>query len=613
MGPSEGCSSKKRSFLESLLVIPGPSAAAAVVSCDKPVSCQQARITSRPQLFSMVNILSLPDAIRDVRRAVEIVAVLSRHGFGDALQDSKIDRIFEKGKALVGLAPTHTEGHLSRAARLRKVMEELGPTFVKLGQLLSTRPDLIPADWAQEFKGLQHDCPAVPFEAIKERLQVEFPGKLDQLFRSIDPVPLAAASIAQVHRAVLHDGSAIVLKVVRPGIHEIVSADLAILRALAEASELHFSNLGYSPVEVVKEFDREIHRELDLIHEGQSTDRLRALFVTDNGVVFPKVYWEATTTSVLGLEEIRGTLLSELKITQLSVEERRALVTNGARAVFRQCLEEGFFHADPHPGNLVALSEGRIAFIDCGMTGQLDGDTLTHLGELAQGVVSGDVERVARVVAALADAPPDKEEDRAFRADIREFVAHFAHAPLGRLHMGDLLQDFFNKVRAHSMRCPADLVLLIKALTTIEFVAKDLDPTFDVIAFSEPYVLDLVKRRHSISEIQHRAGEAFIEYATFAENFPRDLGVFLKQLRKNKVAITIEHAGLFKLTETVEHASKNISFALVASALLVSSAILVLADRGQAGNGPSAIGMTGFIGACLLIVFRVFGNRRLRK
>jgi ubiquinone biosynthesis protein len=289
------------------------------------------------------------------------------------------------------------------------------------------------------------------------------------------------------------------------------------------------------------------------------------------------------------------------------------LVTNGARAVFRQCLEEGFFHADPHPGNLVALSEGRIAFIDCGMTGQLDGDTLTHLGELSQGVVSGDVERVARVVAALADAPPDKEEDRAFRADIREFVAHFAHAPRGRLHMGDLWQDFFNKVRAHSMRCPADLVLLIKALTTIEFVAKDLDPSFDVIAFSEPYVLDLVKRRHSISEIQHRAGEAFIEYATLAENFPRDLGVFLKQLRKNKVAITIEHAGLFKLTETVEHASKNISFALVASALLVSSAILVLADRGQAGNGPSAIGMTGFIGACLLIVFRVFGNRRQRK
>jgi ubiquinone biosynthesis protein len=234
----------------------------------------------------MVNILSLPDAIRDVRRAVEIVAVLSRHGFGDALQDSKVDRIFEKGKALVGLAPRHTAGHLSKAARLRRVMEELGPTFVKLGQLLSTRPDLIPADWAQEFKGLQHDCPAVPFEAINELLKVEFPGKLDQLFRSIDPVPLAAASIAQVHRAVLHDGSAIVLKVVRPGIHEIVSADLAILRALAEASELHFSNLGYSPVEVVKEFDREIHRELDLIHEGQSTDRLRALFVTDNGVVF---------------------------------------------------------------------------------------------------------------------------------------------------------------------------------------------------------------------------------------------------------------------------------------------------------------------------------------
>ena len=251
-------------------------------------------------------------------------------------------------------------------------MRNSAARFIKLGQVLSTRPDLVPAELADELRSLRSNCPTVPFAEIRKRLEEEFGDKLDEHFQSIDEVPLAAASIAQVHRAVLKDGTNVVLKIVRPGIEEIIESDMDILTELARLTENRISELGYSPKETVREFQQELSREVDLLYEGRSTDRFRKNFADDPKIHFPIVYWPSTTRRVLTLEHVQGTLLVRNRFLHDVAGAAANDRGKGSEAVFRQCLEHGFFHADPHPGNIFAMPDGGICFIDCGMTGRID-------------------------------------------------------------------------------------------------------------------------------------------------------------------------------------------------------------------------------------------------
>jgi ubiquinone biosynthesis protein len=418
--------------------------------------------------------------------------------------------------------------------------------------------------------------------------------------------------MAQVHRARLRNGTRIVLKVLRPGIREITTIDMEILHSLAELVEAHFANQGYSPTEVVNEFAKELKREVDLMYEGRSTERLGSLFEDDPGIVFPRIYWEATTHSVLAMDEIAGLVLSDLAPDELSKEDRRTLVENGARAVFMQCLEFGFFHADPHPGNLIALPSGRIAFIDCGMTGQVDARTARQLADLVTGVVSGDLDRVIAVVGAIADVGQEKLDDRALRADVHAIVSEFQGTPLDRLNLGRVLQDFFGTLRAHQVRCPADIILLIKALTTIESVGRDLDPSFEMVGFVRPYLEDLVAKRYSVSALRGRFKRSMLHYLELVEDLPSELRPILTQLRKNKLAVNLEHRGLNRLTRTIEHASRNISFALIIAAIFVGSSVLILAARSPGMTVFSSVGLAGFAASAILVVLMIVSNRRNR-
>ncbi len=549
--------------------------------------------------------------VRHAQRYVRVLEVLGRHGFADLAEQLGVRRLVERGREILGKAPRSGHEHLPRRERVRIVLEELGPTYVKLGQVLSTRPDLIPAEWAEEFEKLQNNVPGVDYEFIQRTIETEFPNH-KRLFRSIQKKPLAAASLAQVHRARLHDGARIVLKVLRPGIRETIETDMEILRTLAESAEAHFSDMGFSPTEVVSEFAKELANETDLTHEGHATDRLRGFFDDDPGIIFPKVYWEATTQNVLALEEMRGLVLSDYKDGDIDADDRRRLVENGARAVFRQCLEFGFFHADPHPGNLIALPGGRIAFIDCGMTGQLDGKTAGQLADLVSGVVSGDLDRVVSVVGLLADIDPEKLEDRALRADVQAIMSRFQSVALDQLNLGRLLQDFFNALRANHVHCPAELVFLIKALTTIESVGRKLDPSFEMVEFARPYIEALVQKRYSFTAVRTRLRTGLLRYMEFAEDLPAEIRPILSMLRRNRFAINLEHRGLERLTRTIEHASRNISFALVIAAMVVGSSILVLAARNPGLGVLTTIGLTGFAVAALLLIAMIMANRRFK-
>jgi len=530
-------------------------------------------------------------------RTREILTVLIRYGFGNVVREVGLDRMLERGRRLIGGTTQEPAARRDpQQVRLRKAMEELGPTFIKLGQILSMRPDLIPPEWAAEFAKLQDEVPEADPGAIKARIRGEFGEDFDTHFANFEDAPFAAASIAQIHRATLHDGTAVVLKVLRPGIHEIIRADMGILRTLAGWAENYFAALGYSPVDVVDQFDREIRKEIDLRHEARSADRFRQSFEDEPNVRFPEAHWHLTTSNVMTMTEVQGTPLSKLEPGQFSDSQRRHMVAIGADAVFRQCLEIGFLHADPHPGNIMALPDSRICFVDCGMVGNIDPGSKHQLADLVHAVLTGDLDRVCEITVALADADPNLADDRRFRADVWEFVSHFQTTRLDQLDIGHMLQEFFSKIRRHRLRCPADLVFLIKAITTIEAVGEQIAPEFDIVRHVRPHIERLLNQRYGIAALRRRMRDGMLNYAELAETLPRQIQTVVYAIRRNRVTVNLEHRGLNEVTHVIEHGSRNIASALILAAMLVGSSILILADSTTGSRSILTwVGAVGFI------------------
>ena len=558
-----------------------------------------------------MNIVNIKRTIRNTKRLAEIIKVLSAYGFRQVLIDSGIHRLQDLVKEEETRESGRGTADIPKPERFRRVLEELGPTFIKCGQVLSTRPDLIPQDWADELKKLQDRCTEVPFTDIYEVLASEFPGRLDLLFSSIEETPLAAASMAQVHRATLVDGQQVVIKVLRPDSRQLVEEDMALLETLSQFAEQYFSNLGYSPVSVAKEFSRELSKEINLIYEGQSTDRLRRYFESDANIHFPKVFWPATTRSVLTLEEIHGRLLSTLSPDDLTVAERRAIVAKGTDAVFKQCLRFGFFHADPHPGNIFLQHDGSLCFIDCGMTGQLDRKTTEQLIDLVAGVSKGDIEKLCRVVIELTDTDPSKTDRRDFRADLQHLISHFPNSDLQHLDISTLLSEFFSMLQHYQLQCPSDLLLLTKALTTIEGVAAHFDPTFDVLAHVEPQIQEIVTNRYGVNAIKERLQKTMTGYFELLESIPSDIQRFLDYVRHSRFTLNLELKRIEHLAEKIDLASRIMGMAMIIAALIVGSSILILADRlaaqqgflgtmGLLGLGLAGINAVGFVISFLL-------------
>ena len=561
------------------------------------------------------HIPNLKRTIRNIKRAQDIIAVLVRFGFTDVVQELSIDRLLLKGKRLVGLdKPGEEISRQPHSVRLRKAAVELGPSFVKLAQILATRPDLIPEDWAKEFAKLQSGVPAVPADEIRPHIEKIFDGEVDKHFRSIDYESFAAASVGQAHRAVLHDGTEVILKVLRPGIRKTIESDIEIMRALAEIAESRFEDMGYSPTEVVEQFERQVMRELDLALELRSMRRMARAFADHPRLTFPEAYEEHSNKSILCLERIHGTLLSEMTPDEFTDAERRDIVSIGSEVVFRQCFEHGFFHADPHPGNIFVLRDTpatpapsssstelatapgagaelaendtgiRICLIDFGMTGNIDPHTQELLADLVHGTVNGDLDRVIDVVVALTDMKPIQASSRRFRSDVWEFISKFQTGSLADIEMGALLNEFFRKLKRHRLRCPSDIVYLIKAITTIEGVAEAICPEFDLVGHVQPQIESLVKRRYGFAAMRRRVQNTTIGYAELVENAPRDLKALTKMIRQEQLAVQLKHEGLEDLTDEIEQASKNISFSLHIAALLVCGAIFFLAEAAGQGS-----------------------------
>ena len=452
----------------------------------------------------------MPGVARKTKRYVEVAKVLANHGFAEFLDSTGMASLVEGGLDLITPSsqekPTHER--LPREVRMRMVLEELGTTFIKLGQIMSTRPDMIPPELITELKKLQSDTPKAEFREIRKRLETACPEGIESVFLAVEETPLASASIAQVHRATLIDGTPVVLKILRPGAEEIVKGDIAILRDLAVLAEKHIKHAGFSPVEVVRGIRRARWKSNSISSTRRGRPkRWRAFLPTSQTSVFRQFTGRRPRVKSMALEEVKGVQLSKLRPESLTQDERRAACGNGAMAVFRMCLDFGYFHADPHPGNIFVTAGGGVTFIDCGMTGHIEKRTRFQLGRFVRAVLDGDLDRTVRLTIEIGEADPSLEQSRRFRGDVREMITRFETTSINGLDLPALLDHFFSLLRKYRIRCPADLVYLIKALATIQGVAEAIDPEFDVISHVRPLLKKLVADHYGVSAIKGTTGQ----------------------------------------------------------------------------------------------------------
>ncbi len=545
--------------------------------------------------------LGIAATTRKTKRFVQVLRVLASNGFETFVEHSRLIAMVEGGWSKLNHKPVLEHTPIPLAVRLRQVCEELGATFVKLGQVLSTRPDLIPAEVAGEFKKLQHDVSRVPFEELEGRLREAYPEGIEAHFQSIDPEPMASASMAQVHRAVMADGQSVVLKVIKPGIGKAIQGDLAILRDLADLAAKYFENLGFDPNEVVEEFARHIEIELDLVHEGRATERLARYFKEDPSIRFPAVFWTVSRPKVLALEEIQGRQLSRLDPATLSAEERITLCQLSTRAVFRMCLEFGYFHADPHPGNIFFDHDDRLVLIDCGMTGFVENRTRYLLGEFVRAVIDRDLDRTARVAIEISDADPALEKDRHFRRDLWEMIGRCESGTLDGLDFTALLHHFFEVLRKYRIHCPGDLVYLIKALMTIEGVVEEIEPSFDLVETARPLLRKMFAQHYGWSGLKERLLHNGGAYVELVESLPHEVRDLLIQMRRRGYTLRVKHDGGEELKQAVVKTGQFLAMALILSSMLLSSAVLMHIGAGAPEKG--AFTVIGWVTLTLCLIY----------
>ncbi|MEM9293566.1 MAG: AarF/UbiB family protein [Acidobacteriota bacterium] len=562
---------------------------------------------------------------RHAQRYRQILRALIKYGHADLVEGLKLDQLL--GAPLKLVPGTAEMLSLSRAQRIRLVLEELGPTFIKAGQLLSTRPDLLPADLIQELAGLRNDVPPISAEQVVERVEGALKRPLGDLFASFDEEPLAAASIAQVHGARLEDGREVVVKVQRPELERLIAVDLEILSHLAHLLEERFDGWAVQrPTQVVEELGVLLEEELDFRLEASAQVRFAGSMKGVPGVRVPRVERQLTRAEVLIMERVQGLSMAHPEALREAGLHPSALASRLARLTMRQVFRTGHFHGDPHPGNLLVEADGSIVYLDFGLTGQLERDRREALADLLIGVVQHDGERLTDAWLALTsqeeitaagarggsrgdsrsdskgrDRELDPEERRRkLRRALELFSERHFFQPLGELSLGDLLQELLEIANRHHLSVPADLFVVIKALANVEGVCRNLDPDFEIAPHAAPYLRRIQLERLDPRRLAADASEIGSEALDSVAKVPRELGDTLGAVRRGKVRLGFDLGGLEPLNQTLDRVSNRLAFAIVLASLVIGSSLVVRAALPPLWHGLPVIGLAGFVVAGLM-------------
>ncbi len=541
-------------------------------------------------------------AVHGVRRSNlgrlnEIAGVLVRHGLGELVRRWGLADVLDKAGHRLHWDHAADLAHLSPPVQLRKALEELGPTFVKLGQILAGRADMFGPEWIAEFEQLHSHVPALPLETLRAQLREDLGDEPEAVFARFDTEPLAAASIAQVHRAQLKDGSEVVVKIRRPGIREVIEADLRLLDRLAALAEIELPALApYRPRQLLREFGRSLQRELDLASECRHAERLARNMAVLPFVQIPRIHWTWTRERVNVQDYVEGIAGHDLERLDATGLDRQLLARRGAQAVLKMIVEDGFFHADPHPGNVFYLPDNRLAFIDFGMVGHLSMRRRQQLLRLLLGLVQREPQTVVDV---LLDWTRDGQTVPVERleSDIEAFLDQYHGIPLAELSLGRMLVDVTAILRENHLALPADLALLIKAFITLEGLGRGLDPNFNMAGEALPLLKQVVRARYRPRAMAGRVWGSWLRLMEVAEQLPQDLSRLLRKARQGRMGLDIESRSLRHVGKQLDRAANRISLALIIAALIIGSSIVMTVGGGPTLLGLPAFGLLGFLGA----------------
>lgn len=533
---------------------------------------------------------------RDLGRLQDIASVFVRYGFGDAVRRLGMAGALERAGKVLHWKEAAEFARLAPPERVRHALQDLGPTFVKLGQILATRVDLFTPEWIEEFEKLQDRAPPAAFAEVRAQVFQDLGVAPENVFVKFDSDPIAAGSIAQVHRAQLADGTQIAVKVRRPGIRPIVEADLRLLARLAEILEAEFPALArFRPREVVRQFTQTLRRELDLAAECRNAERVAHSFRELPEIVVPRVYWDWTGERMNVQAYVDGIPSRDLEAVDRAGLDRRVLARRGAQAVLKMVIEDGFFHADPHPGNVFYLPENRIVFIDFGMAGHLSERRRDELSELLNGLAERDSESVVDVLLDWAGAAQVDAEK--LTVDVDGFVDRYHGVPLNQLRVGEMLADMTALLRDHELALPPDLALVLKVCVTLEATGRELDPDFDMAGEAAPFLRAAVLARRGPAALAKRGWRALAAALEIFAELPQDLRRVLRSARSGRLQVQVDLTRLVRFGNQLDRAASRLTLGVVTAALIIGSSIVMTIEGGPTLLGLPLFGLLGFLGA----------------
>ena len=533
--------------------------------------------------------------MRDLPRLHEITSVFIRHGLGDIVRRIGVASVLERTGQILNWGARSESVRLEPAQRMRIALEELGPTFIKLGQVMATRVDLFPPSWIAEFEKLHSEVPPVPFDALRPELERALGRSPFEVFRDLDPRPFGSASIAQVHRAKLQDGTPVVLKIRRPGIRAKVDADLRILFHIAELIESEIPEARrYQPVEIAGQFARSLERELDLAVESRNVERLAKHFEGDPYIVIPKVHPEWTSEIMNVQEHVDGIPGTDLAAVKAAGLDPKLLAARGAEALLKMILIDGFFHADPHPGNVFYLPGNRLAIIDFGMVGRLSPVRRNQVVDLLAGLARMEEEAMLDV---LLDWAGDVYVDEAkLAADVDELVFDYEGVALKDIRIGPLLKSFVTIIRNHSIVMPSDLTLMFKALITMEGLGRQYDPDFHVVDHLSPILRQAITDRYRPAGMLRRGRATIGQFLNLVGSVPRDLARLLRDARRGKTHFHLDMKRLDTFGRQLDRTIDRATMGIMTASLVIGSAIVMTVNEGPSIWGIPVLTVLGFLG-----------------
>lgn len=559
-------------------------------------------------------ISSIKQKYKSVSRYNEILKVLLKYGFDNLVQNLEEEKKFDFIRKLIPQRSKIQAMQFTKWEKMRLVCEELGPTFIKFGQVLSNRPDLIPFELVLEFEKLQDNVPPMPDSKVKEVVVTELKKDIDELFAWFEPHPFASASMAQVHKVILHSGKRVALKVQRPGIKEKILEDIKVMYTIAEILENRIPSLkSFDPVGLVKNFESSILKELDFINESVNIQRFYNHISndhhTDQFARAPLVYKDFTTEKVLAMEFIAGIKISRLKKLAEKDIDTKLIAKRLSISFFKQVFEYGFFHADPHPGNLLVLPNKHICYLDFGMMGTILPRDIKVFGKLFMSITNKNVKQIIQAIQQLSDATIINDM-RSLEFDINEFIEKYYAKTLHKNEMSTLLLELKDIIVAHGLKVPTHFYLFARALVTLEGVLEKLDPELDQFEMLTPYLSKSISRNYSPVLLGKKVFNSIYELADYMEDFPRDLKNAIRKINRGKVEVDLTHKGVDPIIYTLRRLTTQLVSAFIMVALIIGSSLFIVSGIPPLWKDISVVGIIGFF---LVFIIGVGTIRDIRK